>query len=74
MPETFVTPSEAGLWLSVDIYLVSCGLLFRGAAKGRVLCLHLCPYLPGTSLCPLHIPAGAQDTFGVSRKWNFPKP
>lgn len=67
---------RAGLGLPVGVYLLSCDLLSRGTAKGKVVCLHLCPYLPGTSLCPLQIPVGAQGsgTFGASGKWNLLKP
>lgn len=67
---------RAELWFSVTVYLVNCGLLSRGAANGRVLCHHLCPYLPGISLCPLQTSAVSQGsgTFEVLRKWNFPKP
>lgn len=67
---------RAELWFSVNVYLVNCGLLCRGASNGRVLCLHLRPCLPGISLCPLQISAVSQGsgTFEVLRKWNFPKP
>lgn len=67
---------RAGLWLPVDAYLLSCDLLSRWAAKGKVLCLHLCPYFSGTSLHPLQIPVEAQDsgTFGASGKWILSKP
>ena len=34
------------IWSTVASFL-------EGFANGRVLCLHLCPYLPGTSLCHL---------------------